>query len=427
MAEQLLMLALSPTMETAVIARWVKQEGDTVASGEVICEVETDKAVMEYESPSDGVLLKIVVPEGGRAAVGEPIGVIGEENEDISGLLAELAKKAPPPAEEARVEEEPGPATLMTAAPAPQAPAETPSPVPPEPVPVFRREPAGKVRSSPLARKLAEKAGIEIATITGSAPGGRIVKRDVERAVQQRAATPAAAAPVAASTEEAETIRVTEKRRIIAQRMAASKFSAPHYYLTTSAAMDSLLDARRDYNESAEVKVSLNAFLIKLIAETLKRHRMVNASWNGTTITLHKRVHVAIAVAQEDGLITPIVRDCGSRGIREIDADLRVLVEKARNNKLSVEEYEGGTFTLSNLGTYEIEEFTAIINPPQSALLAVGAITKTPVVDDDGELVVQRRMKMTLACDHRVIDGAVGAEFLQDLKATIESPIRALL
>ena len=426
MAEQLLMLALSPTMETAVIARWNKQEGDSVAAGDVVCEVETDKAIMEYESPTDGVLLKILVKEGGKAAVGEPIGIVGEEGEDISELLKELGKKAPERTPEPS-KEAPAAATAMTTVAGPLPSGEAPSPVPQEPVPTFLREAEGKIRSSPVARKLASQAGLALGAITGTGPAGRIVKRDVERAIQQRAAAPPAAAAPTVSPEEGEAIRVTERRRVIAQRMAASKSSAPHYYLTLSVSMDNILEARRAHNEASDENLSLNAFLIKLVAEALKRHPMVNASWNGTTITLHKRIDISVAVAQEDGLIAPIVRDCGSRGIRAIDADLRAVVEKARANKLSVEDYEGGTFTLSNLGTYGIEEFTAIINPPQSAILAVGAITKTPVVGDDGRVVVRHLMKMTLSCDHRVIDGAVGAEFLRDLKAIMESPVHALI
>jgi pyruvate dehydrogenase E2 component (dihydrolipoamide acetyltransferase) len=426
MAEQLVMLALSPTMETAVIARWNKQEGDSIAAGDVVCEVETDKAVMEYESPTDGVLLKILVNEGGKAAVGEPIGIVGEEGEDISELLEEVEKKAPEPAPEPS-EEAPAPTTVMTTGPSAPPSDEAASPVPQEQVPTFRREQEGKIRSSPVARKLASHAGLELGAITGSGPAGRIVKRDVERAIQQRAAAPEGEAAPTVSPEEGEAIRVTERRRVIAQRMAASKSSAPHYYLTLSVSMDNILDERRAHNEASDENLSLNAFLIKLVAEALKRHPMVNASWNGTTITLHKRIDISVAVAHEDGLIAPIVRDCGSRGIRAIDADLRAVVEKARANKLSVEDYEGGTFTLSNLGTYGIEEFTAIINPPQSAILAVGAITKTPVVGDDGRVIARHLMKMTLSCDHRVIDGAVGAEFLRDLKSVMESPIRALL
>ena len=403
MAEQLLMLALSPTMETGVISRWNKQEGDTVASGEVVCEIETDKAIMEYEAAIDGVLLKILVPEEARAAVGEPIGIVGEEGEDISALLDEVAKKA-------------APATVMTVALEPEAAStETPSPVAAKPVPVFRREPGGKILTSPLARKLAERAGLDIDAVEGTGPGGRIVKRDIEMAVQYRAAG-------APSAEDAETIRVTERRRVIAQRMSSSKFSAPHYYLTVSVAMDTLLDARRECNETAQKKLSLNAFLLKHVAEMLKRYPMVNASWNGETIILHNRADIAVAVAQEDGLITPVVRNCDSRGIREIDSDLSELIEKARDNKLTVEDYEGGTFTLSNLGSYDIEQFTAIINPPQSAILSVGAIANTPVVDDVGGLAVKSCMKMTISCDHRVIDGSVGAEFLRDLKVSMESP-----
>jgi pyruvate dehydrogenase E2 component (dihydrolipoamide acetyltransferase) len=406
MAEYILMLALSPTMETGVIAKWNKQEGDAIETGDIICEVETDKAVMEYESPGDGFLLKILIHEGGHAAVGEPIAVMGDEGEDVSELVAAAAVKQEGPV-----------ATTMTTAPVSQEP----SPIPQEPIPVFMKEGRGKVRSTPLARNMAAQARLDLATVRGSGPGGRIVKRDIEIALSAPAVQP----PVATAAGE-ETIRVTEKRRIIAERLSTSKFTAPHYYLTVTVEFDHLLEARRKLNASVKEKVSLNSFLIKLTAEALRRHPTVNSTWNGTTITQHARQDVALAVATEAGLVAPVVRGCGEKTIRSIDADLKTLIDKARSNKLGPDEYEESTFTISNLGAYGIEEFTAIINPPGAAILAVGATRKTPVIDENDQIVVRQCAKLTLSSDHRVIDGAAGASFLSELKEMIESPIRAL-
>lgn len=440
MAEIIPMLALSPTMEKGVIVRWRKQEGERIASGDILCDVETDKTTMEYESTTEGILLKIIVPAGQEAPVGQPIAIAGEEGEDISALVQGATVPA------------------IAAAPVPSIPAAEASlagsalPVtagPPLSVPSTEIPSTGHVRVSPLARKLAGEQGIDLRRIAGSGPGGRIVKRDLDRDAASSPASPAgpspesaaagrvmpAGAPPAAARETVPTaapspadtvMPVSQKRRIIAQRLSESKFTAPHYYLRLTVRMDGLLQARQAWNAGAAEKLSLNAFLIKFAAEALKRHPPVNSSWRGDSILRYGRQDIALAVAQEDGLITPVVRDCGGKGIVSIQRDLSALIEKARQGTLVTEEYTGATFTISNLGSYGIEEFTAIINPPGSAILAVGEIRREPVVMANDELQIQSRLRLTLSCDHRLIDGAVGAAFLQDLKEMMEEPVRAL-
>ncbi len=427
MAEKLLMLALSPTMETGTITNWIKKEGDTIAAGDVLCEVETDKTTMEYETTQEGTILKILVEEGGQVKVGEPIAVAGEEGEDISGILKEIeaqkqqAKQAQP--EEEKPQEQPkAPAQEGQ----PQVSPEVPSPAT-RPVmgkAALTEQAPGGTLASPLARRLAQEKGIDIGTIQGSGPAGRVVKRDVEQAARRGPQTYPATAPAPRLAHE--TIKVSDKRRIIAKRMADSFFTAPHYYEKIVADVDTLIDARSGLNKKADRKVSLNAFLIKLTAEALRRHPMVNATWQGETILKHGSVDIGIAVEQPDGLITPVVRQCEAKGIVQIDRELKELVEKARSNRLSPEEYTNATFTISNLGSYGIREFTAIINPPASAILAIGEIVRRPVVDDDDELVVRSQMTMTISADHRILDGAATAKFMKTLKEIMENPIEAL-
>jgi pyruvate dehydrogenase E2 component (dihydrolipoamide acetyltransferase) len=281
------------------------------------------------------------------------------------------------------------------------------------------------VRSSPLARKLAAERGIDIGSVRGSGPAGRVVRRDVESAGAGVTRGGAPARPVAAAGAD-EVVPVSGKRKVIAQRLAESKFQAPHYYLKISFEMDGLMAARARLNEKRKEKVSFNAFMHKVTAEALRRHPGVNASWQGDTIRRFGSIDLGLAVAQSDGLITPVVRNCGAKGILEIDAELVVLIEKARTGKLMPEDYTGATFSISNLGSFGIEEFTAIINPPGSAILALGKIAKVPVVAGDGSIAVRSMVKATLSCDHRVIDGAVGAAFLADLKEMIENPMAVL-
>ena len=432
MAEKLLMIALSPTMETGTIGSWQKQEGDEIASGDVICEVETDKATMDYEAVQEGTLLRILVEEGGAVAVGQPIGIIGESGEDIDDLVQEAEqelkseeqKGAAGTASEEESEKSPKPATVTRKKHEAegQAAVEQPS--------------EGHIKSSPLARVLADKHGIDIHTVNGSGPEGRIVKRDIEKAVQrlsgrtarQTAEEGAARGAGEALSAETDEVRpVSRKRQVIAERLSESKFGAPHYYLKLRAAVNLLLDARKQLNASRnEGKVSFNSYLIKLAAETLKRHPDVRSTWQGDSILIHGSIDIGIAVAQQDGLITPVIRNCGGKGILQIDRELKDLVDRARTNKLSPEEYQGAVFTISNLGSYGIEEFTAIINPPGSAILAVGAIQKEQLFDEEDRPYLQNMLSMTLSCDHRVIDGAVGALFMRDLKSGLENPVSAL-
>jgi pyruvate dehydrogenase E2 component (dihydrolipoyllysine-residue acetyltransferase) len=403
MAEKLLMLALSPTMEEGIIVKWRKKEGEQISSGDVLCDVETDKAVMEYQAMNEGTLLKILIAEGGKAAVAEPIGIIGEEGEDVSSLVEETQIAAEEEGKRQKAEgEDKGKRQKAKGK---------------------IEEEGGKVRSSPVARRLAQKQGIDLNTIQGSGPKGRIVEKDVKLAIEAQRAAPVPQAPAAGGEE---TIPVSPKRAIIAKRLSESKFSAPHYYLKVAVEVDGLLAGRKKYNASAPEKLSFNAYLVKFVAEALRRHPMVNATWQGDTIVKHGRMDVALAVAQEDGLITPIVRDCGNKGIIQINRELNLLIEKAKQGTLQPEEYSDSTFTITNLGSYGIEEFTAIINPPNSAILAVGQVLKQPAVNEEGMLCVKSLMKMILSCDHRIIDGVTGGEFLTELKRMLEYPVELL-
>ena len=411
MAEKVLMIALSPTMETGTVVRWRKKEGDQVKSGDVICEVETDKATMDYEASAEGTLLKIVLAEGGQAKVGDLIAVLGSPGEDIAGLLG-MTQKPPASAAIPRT----GPA-------APAKPATV--------TPTSTASTTGRPRSSPLARKLAEDTGVDIRAVAGSGPGGRVVKRDVEAASQGaavRSFSPAPSPAIAPGPGD-EVLPVSGMRKIIAKRLSDSMFSAPHYYLTVSVTADELLAMRAKLNAGREKKVSLNAILFALAGRALARHPRVNSAWNSETIVRRASADIGLAVALPDGLVTPVVRDCGRKGILAIDSELADLVDRARAGKLAPAEYAGAGFTVSNLGSFGIDEFTAIINPPGSAILAVGAARKQPVVETGPEgdrIVIRQRMAMTLSCDHRVIDGAVGAAFLRDLADMIENPALGL-
>jgi len=413
MPEKVLMIALSPTMETGTLARWRKKEGDTVASGDVLCEVETDKATMDYESSAEGTLLKILLPEGGQAKVGDTIAIVGKPGDDISGLLSEAGAAPAPKAaasKPATAAARPAAASPAPARVAPAAPARAPA--------------SGRIKASPLARKLAQERGIDLRSVRGSGPGGRVVRRDLDGMAGGGPAA-RAAAPVLQPGPGDQVIPVSRMRQVIAKRLSDSMYTAPHYYLTVAVGMDELLAARARLNSSREKKISVNAFLMAIAARALSRNPRVNSTWNGETILQHPTADIGLAVALPDGLITPLVRDCGHKGIAAIDAELAELVEKARAGKLAPQEYTGATFTISNLGASGIDEFTAIINPPGSAILAVGAVRKEPVVENDA-VVIRQRMRVTLSCDHRIVDGAVGAAFLRELADMLENPLLAL-
>lgn len=421
MATKVHMEALSPTMEEGRLIGWQKKEGDQVEEGEILAEIETDKATMELVARGSGVLRKILLGDGETAPVGTVIAVIADADEDISAIVEAAGGGAGAAA----------PAPEAEAAPEAEVAAEPAAPAPAAPQAGGAAEEGGRIKASPLARRLAEEAGLDLAQIQGSGPGGRITKRDIEEAASVREAAPAAPAapayeaPVAAEVEE---IPVTQMRKTIARRLATSIGPVPTFYLTVEVEMDRMLAIRKEINkrlESQGVRVSINDLLIKAVASALSRHPEVNASWGDSVIRQYGRVHIGVAVAIDDGLITPIIRDADRKGVAQIAQEVRELAGRARERKLAPEEYTGATFSISNLGMFGIQEFTAIINPPEAAILAVGAVEQKPVVED-GEVVVRSLMRMTLSCDHRVIDGAMGAQFLQTLRNFVEEPMMML-
>ncbi|MGO8694655.1 MAG: dihydrolipoamide acetyltransferase family protein [Rectinemataceae bacterium] len=434
MAEKLFMTALSPTMSEGTIARWKLAEGEAFTAGQVLCEVETDKASMDYEAPKGARLLKILLPEGGKAGIGDPIAIIGGENENIDTLLASIASAtaaSPVPPRAATPQQQPAPAAARGAmAPLPEAHA--------APLPEGSLRAPGLPPSSPLARERAKELGLDIRGLSGSGPGGRVVLRDVEAAAASGAALGGAglaasggpaspAGPAAGHGPVDRRIPLSAKRAVIARRLSESFFSAPHFYLTRRVAMERLFELRASINAGRERPLSLNAFMVKLCAEAIVRHPYVNSSWAGDSILERGSIDVALAVALPDGLVTPVVRNCVGKGVARIDEELAALIDKAKGRGLSPEDYEGASFTISNLGSYGVEEFTAIINPPGSAILAVGAAVPTPIALADGVVAVRRMTALTLGCDHRVIDGAAGAEFLVTLAHYFEEPGRALV
>ncbi|MFQ5618135.1 MAG: pyruvate dehydrogenase complex dihydrolipoamide acetyltransferase [Rhodospirillales bacterium] len=427
---QILMPALSPTMTEGTLAKWLKKEGDAVDSGDVIAEIETDKATMELEVIDEGVLGRILVPEGTTGVqVNQTVALLLEEGEDASALDAAAA--APPPAPPPQ--EAPAPAPAPSAAP-PEAPRPAPS-APPATPPPQAAPPGRRVFASPLARRLAGEAGLDLAAVPGTGPHGRIVKSDIEAAVAGGVAVPAAApvTPVTAVTAEQTYTAIpnTTMRKVIAARLSQSKRDIPHFYLTIDCRMDALLDVRRELNANApegegSYKLSVNDFIIRAVALALRRVPAANATWTDEAILRYDRVDVCVAVATPGGLITPVIRGADNKGLRVLSSEMNDLAARAREGKLLPEEYQGGGFTISNLGMYGIKEFAAIINPPQSCILAVGAGAQRPVVED-GALAVATVMSCTLAVDHRAVDGAVGAEFLGAFKRLIEAPLTMLL
>jgi len=454
MATKVYMEALSPTMEEGRLAAWLKQEGDEVKEGDVLAEVETDKATMELVARGAGVLRKLLIGEGDTANVGTVIGVIAAPDEDIASLVGgeASAPAAAAPAAQERAEggadagkgegevavAEPAPAAPAAAA--PPAASATPAAAPPPAQPAAGAQDGagaegnGRVKASPLARRLAAEAGMQIGAVQGSGPGGRIVKRDVEEAVKsggapERAAAAAAAPPAAEAGAGYRDQALSPMRKTIAKRLTQSLGPVPHFFLTVEVDMEEAGRLRARMNERlAEegVKLSPNDLVIRAVAGALRRHPWVNAAWTGDAVRFHDRVHIGVAVAVDEGLITPVVHDADRKGLAQIAAEVRELAGRAREKKLKPEEYTGSTFSISNLGMFGIEEFTAIINPPEAAILAVGAIAPRVVVDEGGNMVVRQRMRMTLSCDHRVIDGATGAKFLETLRSYLEDPVLML-
>jgi len=450
MAIPIEMPKLSDTMEEGVLSAWLIDEGEEVSSGDVLAQVETDKATMDLEAFDEGVLLKKVIQEGEAVPIGQLIAVIGEEGEDISNLLdgqddgdaaaSEAAEESPAPEAPEAPEEPPAPPAEPVEEPAGDGQLRERTP---EPVPAGTDAEGRRIKASPLARRIAQEHDVELARVEGSGPEGRIVRRDVEARIEERERAPEPApqpepsveAPSYEMPEEEapyETEDISQMRKTIARRLAESKYSSPHFYLTVDIDVEKAVALREDLNELAEeqdrAKISFNDLITKACALSLRQHPFVNASYlpDEGEIRKYNRIHVGIAVAIDEGLITPVVRDADRKGLTQIAEETRELAERARNRDLEPEEFEGATFTTSNLGMFGVEEFTAIINPPNSAILAIGEIRDTPVVED-GEVVPGKRMKVTLSCDHRVVDGAIGARFLDTVRSYLEEPMNLLL
>jgi len=428
---------LSPTMDEGTLAAWTKDEGDAVEVDDLLAEVETDKATMEFRSFDKGVLLKKLVDEGTTLAPDQPVAIMGEAGEDISGLLAELeAGTAGGAAADAKADGDEAPSqspdaaasTRDGSAPAPSTPSGADEAAAGPGAGHLERDGDGeRIFASPLVRRLARERGIDLRGLSGSGPRGRIVKRDLDAAP---APTAGASAPAPAGERQPpRRERLSQMRKTIARRLTQSKQDLPHYYLTHDVDAAPMVAARKAINAELEQdgeKISLNDLIIKACALALRRVPQVNASFDGDHIAYHQVVDVSVAVAIPEGLITPVVRDADRKGVREIARDVKDLAARARDKKLAPEEFTGGTFSISNLGMYGIESFTAVINPPEAAILAVGTLREEPVVRG-GELVPGTRMRMTLSCDHRVIDGAVGAEWMAVLRGLLERPITMLL
>jgi pyruvate dehydrogenase E2 component (dihydrolipoamide acetyltransferase) len=434
---EILMPALSPTMTEGNLAKWLKKEGDEVHSGDVLAEIETDKATMEFEAIDDGRLGRILVPEGTQGVkVNEPIAVLLGEDEDASALAttAGPAPAAAPPPEQ-RSQPTPAPPS------APQ-PAAIAAPSPPAPA-----APDGRIFASPLARRMATQAGLDLAALKGSGPQGRIVKADIDAALAGAPARPAApilpeekpaAAPAAAPALSKERVAalagnapytlqpMTAMRRTIARRLTEAKQTVPHFYVSIDCEIDALLKIRAELNTKSSEKISLNDFVIRAAALALRQVPAANASWSEEGILLWDTVDVAVAVALPDGLITPIVKAADRKGLAAIARDTRDLIERARAGKLKLDEFQGGTFSISNMGMYGVRDFAAVINPPHGGILAVGAGEERPIVKA-GALAIATVMSCTLSCDHRAVDGATGAEFLAAFKKLVEDPLTMLL
>jgi pyruvate dehydrogenase E2 component (dihydrolipoamide acetyltransferase) len=449
MATKVFMEALSPTMEEGRLVKWLKNEGDAVKNGDVLAEVETDKAVMELAARGEGVLLKRLIGEGATAPVGALVGVIGAAGEDIGALVAgagsataaataaaapaqSSAQPAAQPAQAAASAPPPAPAPPPGAAAPPQsrapsappaklaAAASAPSAQSPAPAQPPTGANGGRTIASPLARRLADDRGLDLSRVVGSGPGGRIIKRDIENAAAASAPAPSPGRPATTGADFTD-VALTQIRKTIARRLAESIGPIPTFYLTAEFDLQRAAEMRSAMGD--EFKVSFNDIILKATATALAQHPEVNAHWLGDHIRYHNRVHLGMAVATDDGLIVPVIFDAHLKRLKELSAEAKVLAQKARERKLKPDEYTGSTFSVSNLGMMQIEQFTAIINPPECGILAIGAIEDRPVVGADGAVQVRKRLLVTMSCDHRVVDGAVGARFLQTLRRMIENPL----
>ena len=422
MAEVINMPRLSDTMEEGTLAKWFKKVGDTVKEGEILAEIETDKATMEFESFHDGILLHIGIDEGSTAPVDSIIAIIGSKGEDISSLLknADIKVKEEPKSE---VKEEPKPEVK-----------EEPKPeVKEEPKPEVKEEPklvsnnnklSDRLLISPLAKSLAKEKGIDISSVKGTGDNGRIIKRDIDSFKPSNYSQFSQPSPQL--TESSYETQNSTMRKAIAKRLADSKFSAPHYYLNIELEMDNMISFRKQFIQTQNIKISFNDIIAKAVSLSLAKHPKVNSRWYDDKIIFNEHVHLGVAVAVDDGLIVPIVKFANSKDLPQINSEIKDFAERAKNKKLTPAEIEGSTFTISNLGMFGIESFTSIINQPNSAILSIGAIVQKPIIKNN-EVVVGNTMKLTLACDHRTVDGATGSLFLKTLKEYVENPVSILI
>jgi pyruvate dehydrogenase E2 component (dihydrolipoamide acetyltransferase) len=429
MAEIVRMPKMSDTMTEGVVSKWHKKVGDKIKTGDLVADIETDKATMEFESYQEGVLLYRGVEEGQAAPIDGVLAILGKEGEDYSKLLEEEKKKAPAAQSQAQAKPEAKKEEPKTETPKKEE-AEQPKkevvaekkPAQPQ-VPTPQPADTGMLKASPLARKLASDKGIDLNFVKGTGDNGRIVKRDIDWFKEGNVvAGTAAAMPGAVTKESYQDVTVSQMRKTIARRLHESKTTAPHYYLTMEIDMDNAVSARESINNVLGVKISYNDIIIKAAATALRHHPKVNASWYGDFIRMNNHIHIGVAVAVEDGLLVPVVRFADSKTLRQINAEVKDFSQRARDKKLQPQDWEGNTFTISNLGMYGIEEFTAIINPPDSCILAVGGIAQKPVVKNNS-IVPGNVMKVTMSCDHRAVDGATGSEFLRTFKGLMENPI----
>ena len=454
MAIKVEMPKLSDTMEEGVLAKWNIKEGDTVSAGDVIADVETDKATMEMEVFDSGTVLKLLVDEGDTIPLGGLVAVIGEPGEDISGLVAGGASGGAAHSAASESSTEPDTKTdSEPSSPSPSDAASTPaSPSSDSFDPIFggiSGGPAGdagdstpgttegRVKASPLAKKVAAEKGLDLQSVQGSGPNGRVVIADVEKALTGGSSIPStpasspssavtAPAPAKRPSSASESVKVSQMRKTIARRLSESKFTNPHFYVSVDVDMANVVEARGQLNQVSPVKISFNDIILKAAALSLKKHPWVNGSWNESEMTIHHDVHIAFAVAVDEGLLTPVITHTDQKSLMEISAESKELAGLAREKKLQPQQMDGSTFTISNLGMFGIDEFTAIINPPNAAILAVGGIREEAVVKD-GAIVPGKRMKLTLSSDHRIVDGAKAAEYLNELKHMLENPLAMML
>ena len=437
MAEIIRMPKMSDTMEEGVIATWLKKVGDDVKSGDILAEVETDKATMELESYDDGTLLHIGVKDGDSVPVDGVIAIIGEKDENVKSILEELENNSseeddPKPEENFQPDDTPEETEIH------KENIETSFDKGDVEEDIAIEDSSNnselsdsRVKASPLAKKLADEKGISLSNIKGSGDGGRIVKQDIEnysdiKSSESESKKQDITLPTIYSEESYEEIPVSQMRKTISKRLAESKFSAPHFYLTMEINMDNCIEGRKKINETSEIKISFNDIILKACAVALRKHPMVNASFLTDKIRVNNHVHIGVAVAVDEGLLVPVIKFADNKSLSHISTEVKMLANKAKNKQLQPSEWEGNTFTISNLGMFGIDEFTAIINPNDSCILAVGGIKNTPIIKN-GEIVPGNIMKVTLSCDHRIVDGALGASFLQTLKELIEDPIKILV